>query len=196
LAQQKDVRSFVTIGAGRLDVLTNECGVAPSYDPAAGGSFNGIDNAKAIWDTGATHTVIDPGLVQKLGLKPISQRKVFAVGNVSIVSVYMVNIRLPNNYEIPWVEVAEGDLHGSGDLLVGMDIIGQGDFAVSQHQGRTLFSFQMPSTGAIDFTNQIQPSNYTAPRGSVPIVNAPKVGRNQPCPCKSGKKYKKCCDAP
>lgn len=28
----------------------------------------------------------------------------------------------------------------------------------------------------------------------VPIVNvAPKVGRNEPCPCGSGKKYKKCC---
>ncbi|MGC2082083.1 MAG: SEC-C metal-binding domain-containing protein, partial [Bradyrhizobium sp.] len=23
--------------------------------------------------------------------------------------------------------------------------------------------------------------------------NAPKVGRNDPCPCGSGKKYKKCC---
>ena len=27
------------------------------------------------------------------------------------------------------------------------------------------------------------------------IVNAPRVGRNQPCPCGSGKKYKKCCGA-
>ena len=27
-----------------------------------------------------------------------------------------------------------------------------------------------------------------------PIVNAgPKIGRNDPCPCGSGKKYKKCC---
>ena len=27
-----------------------------------------------------------------------------------------------------------------------------------------------------------------------PIVNnAPKVGRNDPCPCGSGKKYKNCC---
>ncbi|MBK3844158.1 hypothetical protein G3A42_40470 [Paraburkholderia aspalathi] len=26
-----------------------------------------------------------------------------------------------------------------------------------------------------------------------PIVAEPKVGRNEPCPCGSGKKYKKCC---
>ncbi len=26
-----------------------------------------------------------------------------------------------------------------------------------------------------------------------PIVKEKKVGRNEPCPCGSGKKYKKCC---
>ena len=31
----------------------------------------------------------------------------------------------------------------------------------------------------------------TAPRGVV--TKAQKVGRNDPCPCGSGKKYKKCC---
>jgi uncharacterized protein YecA (UPF0149 family) len=39
----------------------------------------------------------------------------------------------------------------------------------------------------------------TAPIGSAPEKaepirrDAPKVGRNDPCPCGSGKKYKKCC---
>src|SRR5260370_11115937 len=28
---------------------------------------------------------------------------------------------------------------------------------------------------------------------SEPRRNAPKVGRNDPCPCGSGKKYKRCC---
>jgi uncharacterized protein YecA (UPF0149 family) len=28
----------------------------------------------------------------------------------------------------------------------------------------------------------------------IPFVNAsPKIGRNEPCPCGSGKKYKNCC---
>lgn len=27
-----------------------------------------------------------------------------------------------------------------------------------------------------------------------PEVAAPKVGRNEPCPCGSGKKFKRCCD--
>jgi uncharacterized protein len=34
-------------------------------------------------------------------------------------------------------------------------------------------------------------------RPSVPVTrSSPKVGRNEPCPCGSGKKFKKCCGAP
>jgi len=32
-----------------------------------------------------------------------------------------------------------------------------------------------------------------APAGNQPVVREEKVGRNDPCPCGSGKKYKKCC---
>jgi uncharacterized protein YecA (UPF0149 family) len=36
-----------------------------------------------------------------------------------------------------------------------------------------------------------------APQGEVVVkqikLEQPKVGRNDPCPCGSGKKYKKCC---
>lgn len=32
-------------------------------------------------------------------------------------------------------------------------------------------------------------------RGADPVVKGPKTGRNDPCPCGSGKKYKKCCGA-
>jgi hypothetical protein len=34
------------------------------------------------------------------------------------------------------------------------------------------------------------PSSYVAPN---PLDLKPKIGRNDPCPCGSGKKYKKCC---
>ncbi|MBK8575018.1 MAG: SEC-C domain-containing protein [Elusimicrobia bacterium] len=40
--------------------------------------------------------------------------------------------------------------------------------------------------------------NSTGPRPPLPTASAPlpeihKIGRNDPCPCGSGKKYKKCC---
>ena len=37
-----------------------------------------------------------------------------------------------------------------------------------------------------------QSAGKVAPKAS-PVKKAPKVGRNDPCPCGSGKKYKKCC---
>ena len=37
------------------------------------------------------------------------------------------------------------------------------------------------------------PTAGRAPVATVPVRHDPKVGRNDPCPCGSGKKYKKCC---
>ena len=34
---------------------------------------------------------------------------------------------------------------------------------------------------------------YKSQKASGTIVKGPKIGRNDPCPCGSGKKYKKCC---
>ncbi len=34
---------------------------------------------------------------------------------------------------------------------------------------------------------------YKEQKTSTTVVKGPKVGRNDPCPCGSGKKYKKCC---
>ena len=34
---------------------------------------------------------------------------------------------------------------------------------------------------------------YKKQKASATIVKGPKIGRNDPCPCGSGKKYKKCC---
>ena len=38
---------------------------------------------------------------------------------------------------------------GDYDLVVGMDIIAQGDFVVSNNQGKICFSYRYPSKGKI-----------------------------------------------
>lgn len=42
-----------------------------------------------------------------------------------------------------------------------------------------------------------KPSEYVGWKGRImrvaPVVSLPKVGRNDPCPCGSGRKFKKCC---
>jgi hypothetical protein len=46
--------------------------------------------------------------------------------------------------------VLEGIPNGC-DMLIGMDVINLGDFAVTNYNGRTMFSFRMPSADRIDF---------------------------------------------
>ena len=141
---------------------------------------------KAIWDTGATNTVITPTVVQQCGLKPISIAQVQGVHGASLTSVYLISIMLPHKVGFTGVRVTEGKFVGA-EVLIGMDIISKGDFAISNFEGKTVFTFRSPSQGRIDF----------APQGEVltgpPMPLVPKVGRNDPCPCHSGKKYKHCC---
>jgi uncharacterized protein YchJ len=45
------------------------------------------------------------------------------------------------------------------------------------------------------FTEEQLKSFYKEQKKSTTIVNEKKIGRNDPCPCGSGKKYKHCCGA-
>lgn len=49
------------------------------------------------------------------------------------------------------VIAACADLGPNIDLLIGMDIISLGDFAITNVNGKTTFSFRLPSTSIIDF---------------------------------------------
>lgn len=90
-----------------------------------------------------------------------------------------VSAHTPNNVrirDIPAPAMALID-DASDDVLIGMDVIGFGDLAVSNYEGKTSFTFRVPSTKRLDFAAE---TNRHA-------------GRNDPCPCGSGRKYKKCC---
>lgn len=45
------------------------------------------------------------------------------------------------------------------------------------------------------FDKEKRDALYKAQKSSRTVIKPPKVGRNDPCPCGSGKKYKKCCGA-
>ena len=52
--------------------------------------------------------------------------------------------------------------------------------------------YTLPMWDAI-FTKEKRDQLYKQEKTSHTVVKPPKVGRNDPCPCGSGKKYKKCC---
>jgi predicted aspartyl protease len=99
---------------------------------------------KALWDTGASGTVITPKVSGALNLVPIDRIKVAGVNNISMADVVEVSIGLPNMVMVEDINVMICDLKQDIDLLIGMDIILLGDFAISNWGGKTLFSFVIP----------------------------------------------------
>lgn len=120
------------------------------------GQEQDVKGYRAIWDTGATNTAVTPRVVSECGLIPIGQTKVVGVHERKLSNVYLIDVCLPNKVVVPEITVSEvPGLTGEGDdVLLGMDIIGLGDFAVSNYRGKTWFTFRMPSQEDIDFTRR------------------------------------------
>jgi hypothetical protein len=92
--------------------------------------------------------------------------------------VYLVNIFLHVGIGFHTIRVTKGELPAGAALLIGMDIITQGDLSVTNKDGKTCFSFRIPSMEEIDFEK---------------ALSGKAVDGNARCPCGSGKKFRKCC---
>ena len=152
-------------------------------------SITGISfDTNGIWDTGATASVVTKSTAAKLGLIPVGQTLVLGVHGKKRVNVYDITLTL-NNRDITLrtlvTECDELSADNSVGVLIGMNVITKGDFAITNHEGHTVMSFRVPSLQTIDFVAGI--------KSSQPVVKGKQPGRNDPCPCGSGKKYKNCC---
>ncbi|MCM1553083.1 MAG: hypothetical protein NC092_10370 [Butyrivibrio sp.] len=71
---------------------------------------------------------------------------------IATMNKYMVNLILNNEVRIMNVMVMDSEIGNQGiDVLIGMDIISNGDFAVSNFEGRTQFSFRLPSQEHVEY---------------------------------------------
>ena len=133
-----------------------------------------IGTYRAVWDTGAMRTVLSERVVDELRLTVTGYERLASVGAVRDATEHFVDIYLPNRLGVIDTPILKGDLPGKTDVLIGMDIITLGDFAVTNFGDKTVMSFRFPSVRTIDFVKEDQPS------------------RNSPCPCGSKKKFKHC----
>ena len=135
------------------------------------------EKMEALWDTGATITFINENIINKYNLQSIGDGFTDTLSEDKVpTKKYRINLILSNNIEFPNIEVACRDTR-TCDIIIGMDIISQGDFAISNFNGKTKMVFRMPSMGEFGY----EP------------IKSDRVGRNDPCPCGSGKKHKHCC---
>ena len=133
--------AFTTKYDKKTQVLFTKIGISP-YKAGQRIEKNPQYEGIAVWDTGATGTVITPKVASALKLNPVGKKEIHGVGGKLLADEYLVNIYLPNHVQIMGIPV----LQPPGIL---------GDFAVSNHNNRTKLSYQMPSTHDIDFVEEI-----------------------------------------
>jgi len=132
--------------------------------------FKGLNHdyieTKALWDTGATNTVISYRLAKDLGIPPIGKAKSIGVHGEEIVDKFMIDMLLMERVNFTSWEVTSGELSSKqADMLIGMDVIALGDFCITQERNAqgipcTIFSFRLPSAEIpIDFYKEINDQN-------------------------------------
>lgn len=141
--------------------LLTKCFVSAAWLPQEDTDAPPMLEFDALWDTGATASVISKDVATKLDLLPEGTSMVFHAQGSERVPIYFVNLGLPSGVESAVVRVTQGVLTGC-DVLIGMDIINKGDFAVTNRGGVMMLSFQMPSIDHIDFVEMLEEKNEKA----------------------------------
>lgn len=145
----------VTAIGGRLRVISTVCHASAAFDPTqtSQGQQPQYHEFSAIWDTGATASVITQDVITACGLKPTGMTRVHGVGGEQDAETFLINIRLPNDVAFGNVQVTRGRIR-EAQVLIGMDIITWGDLSLTNLNGKTVFSFRVPSIAAVDFVKE------------------------------------------
>ena len=191
--KQTKYLAFTSKANGKANQLLTDCRISLPFNPKMdkGKKAPKEFDTKALWDTGATQSVITEKTAREANLVPISKRKVHHAGGTSFQNLYLINIYLPNRVAISNIHVTECKDTGAGfGMLIGMDIIGLGDFSISNFNNETTFTFRIPSMEITDYVKEqkIAQAKTQSPKPT----STNKINRNDPCHCGSGKKYKYC----
>jgi len=154
-------RAFFVTYLGITDELNTAVSVIPIYTTDV--TLRGIPvEIEALWDTGATDSCIKPALWERLKLYPIESgsRQVTGIGGNVTADLTLVNLLLTPGLEIADCPIYITDFPGDAEILIGMDIIRLGDFAVCNTDNKTSFSFVMPPfPDRINFTDKAEIAN-------------------------------------
>lgn len=109
---------------------------------------------RGLWDTGASRSSITKRIVDDLDLIPVGNINISTANGIVTVNTYFVDFGLPNGMTVENILVSCSDLGEDIDVLIGMDIIRHGDFAITNVNNKTTFSFRTPSIQEIDYVKE------------------------------------------
>ena len=147
-------RSFTVKASGLLRQLATPCFVSKASTRDDASVRPPSKQFNCLWDTGATFSMVSKRVVDELSLQTGGYITLHhAGGEAKDVPIYHVDLLLYNNVPIADVRVGLVNVRDI-DMIIGMDIINLGDFAVSNRDGATTFSFRIPSVESFDFVKE------------------------------------------
>ncbi len=109
-------------------------------------------NAKALVDTGASCSFMSKRIAQALHLKYYKMSYVRSTQGTVVTPMYRADLLIQNEMSFSNWLVSEFIGGSDFDFIIGMDILTQGDFALTSENGEMYFSFRIPSAEKhIDF---------------------------------------------
>lgn len=136
---------FTQRSSDTMEAIITECKICPPVDFANGEMPSKVYTSQnAMWDTGATNTLISPRIVKALGLKPFGKSGISSANGIVETNTYLVHVGIPSGSVVTNILALE-DENDDYEVVIGMDIISRGDFAFSNHEGHSTFSFRIPS---------------------------------------------------
>jgi predicted aspartyl protease len=126
-------------------------------------SVSKIWTVKAMIDTGATISAITSRMAARMGLKSEKEGEFSYAKGSGISPIYLFDVIFPGDKVFENIEAVEIDDDRHSDFLIGMNIISQGDMALTSVNGKAAFSFRCPPAEKyIDFEKElIQEGNNT-----------------------------------
>lgn len=117
------------------------------------GGGNQADEIQPVLAAQAVHADLG-GSGNELFAALINDKEYHTANGKIVAPRYNVNLTLQNS--VTFINVLAGPFDNNGDgfdFLIGMDIISQGNLAVTNSNGVKLISFEYPTHGTIDFTS-------------------------------------------
>jgi len=102
----------------------------------------------ALWDTGATNTLISSSIVSQLNLQPLSKAIISCANGEVETTTYLIHVILPTQTAELNVEAILND-NPDYQVVIGMDIISKCDLSISNKDGKSIFSLRHPSSADI-----------------------------------------------
>lgn len=138
----------------KVDCIVTECYVYAPTNLTHGEAVKRVKITRSLWDTGASVTLISARVAKVLGLSSIGKSGVSGYNQgIDVKDTFLVHIGLPTGDIVTNIMAMEFDAD-EYDVVLGMDIICNGDFAITNQDDKTTFSFRIPSQQEIDFSEK------------------------------------------